>query len=70
MFEATGEPLRNPITGDVHKVRLQLPHGFEFLTCEFGSGSARAQPPLEVAWSGRHAHFAVLDLGPHGPIRH
>jgi hypothetical protein len=70
VFEARGEPMRDPFTGKPHRARLQLPHGFEFLTCEFGSGTAQAQRPAELGWSGSHAHFALLDLGPRGPIRH
>ncbi len=70
LFESKGEPIRNPVTNQVHRARLQLPHGFEFTTAEFASGTAKTKKPRALDWSGRHAHFAMLDLGPNGPIRH
>ena len=29
LLEATGEPIRNPVTGAEHRARIDLPHGFE-----------------------------------------
>jgi hypothetical protein len=29
----------------------------------------KAQGKVPLDWAGRHAHFAMLDLGPHGPNR-
>ena len=29
-----GEPIRNPITGAEHRVRIDLPHGFEYELAE------------------------------------
>jgi hypothetical protein len=70
VFEAIGEPIRNPVTGEPHRARVQLPHGFEFSTAEFASSTTKAKRPLALDWDGRHAHFAMLDLGPRGPHRH
>ena len=30
IIDARGEPIRNPVTGDEHRVRINLPHGFEY----------------------------------------
>ena len=37
-IDARGEPIRNPVTGEEHRARINLPHGFEYDTCEIGRG--------------------------------
>lgn len=39
IFELIGEPIKNPVTGDIHRARIDLPHGFEYRIAEMGSGS-------------------------------
>lgn len=65
MTTGTG-PIRNPVTGDEHRVRVVLPSGFEYLEAEFASGDTVATGPVNLEWSGRHAHLAMLDLSTHG----
>jgi hypothetical protein len=69
MFEATAGPIANPVTGAQHRATLSLPGGFEFQSAEFASSTARAQLPVVLQWEQRHAHLAMLDIGPRGPIR-
>jgi hypothetical protein len=69
LVEARGEPIRNPVTGAPHRVRVALPQGFEFSQAEFASGTARSGGPVALDWANRHAHFAMLDIGPTGPAR-
>ena len=33
VIETTGEPIRNPVTGAEHRVRIDLPHGFRVPRC-------------------------------------
>src|ERR1700730_7961773 len=42
IIETVAEPIRNPVTGAEHRVRIDLPHGFEFRIAEIGSGTTRA----------------------------
>ncbi len=65
----TSEPIRNPVTGVPHRARVALPHGFEFLEAEFGSSTTRASGAIAHDWAERHAHVAVIDIGPYGPTR-
>lgn len=65
----TSEPIRNQVTGAPHRARVTLPRGFEFLEAEFGSSTTRASGPIALDWAGRHAHVAVIDIGPYGPRR-
>lgn len=68
VIEASAGPIRNPVTGAPHRAKVVLPHGFEYLEAEFASGSAKATGAVKLDWSNRHAHFAMLHLGPTGII--
>lgn len=57
-IEASGEPLRNPVTGREHRARIHLPDGFEYDFCEVGSGTARTQGPVALVIEASHAQFA------------
>ena len=52
-----------------HRARVTLPHGFEYTEAEYGNSVARARGPLAFDWPRGHAHFAMLHLTPHGPVR-
>ena len=68
LVEAKAEPIRNPVTGAEHRAKVSLPHGFEYLEAEYASSTARTGAPIKNDWTGRHAHFCVLHLGPSGVI--
>lgn len=69
MIESSGEPIRNPVSGEDHRARIDLPHGFEYAVAEVATGrtSARAGVPMELEAS--HSHLSHLDIGPHGIFR-
>ena len=69
VVEAMGEPIRNPITGQPHRAKLSLPNGFEFRDAEFASSTVRAQGHVSLDWANRHAHLAMINIGPSGPVR-
>jgi hypothetical protein len=66
LMQTTTQPIRNPVTGDEHRVRVVLPSGFEYREAEFASGDTVATGPVSLEWTGRHAHVAMLDLSTHG----
>lgn len=67
---ATAEPIRNPVTGNQHRISVSLPAGFEFSEAEFASGSIRTeQSPIQLQWDQRHAHLNRLDITGKGPVR-
>jgi hypothetical protein len=68
LIEAKAEPIRNPVTGAPHRARVVLPHGFEYTEAEYASSNVKATGAVKLDWSGRHAHFCELHLGPHGII--
>jgi hypothetical protein len=69
LIEGEGRPITNPVTGAELDVTVQLPGGFEFLEAAFASSRVKAGGEVPLEWDKRHAHLAMLDLGPHGPIR-
>ena len=68
IVDAVGEPIKNLVTGVEQEARVVMPGGFEFLEAEFASSTVKAGGAVGLEWTKRHAHFAHLDLGPHGPI--
>ena len=70
VFSLVGEPIRNPVTGQEHRARIDLPHGFEYELAEVASGSSRSQGNLALDLQDSYAQFARLHLNNKGPIRH
>ena len=56
------------MTGDEHFARINLPHGFEYETCEVGRGWAQTQGPVDVQLHDSHAQFAMLHLTESGVV--
>ncbi len=69
LIEAEGEPITNPVTGAALDVTVEMPDGFEFHQARFASSTVKAEGLVPLAWEKRHAHLAMLDLGPYGPRR-
>lgn len=67
-IDARGEPIVNPVTGDAHRARINLPQGFEYDVCEVGRGWAKTQGPVDVQLSDSHAQFAELHLTESGVV--
>ncbi len=70
VFELSGEPIRNPVTGKEHRARIDLPHGFEYEIAEIGSASSRSRGNLAIELNNSYAQFADLHLNNKGPVRH
>jgi hypothetical protein len=69
LVEARGEPIRNPVTGNDHRARFDMPNGFEFRIAEAGRGWATTKGPIKLELADSHAHFANLHLCQTGVIR-
>ena len=69
MIEAEGEPIVNPVTGNPHRARIDLPQGFEYARAEVGRGRAKTSGPIELDLADSHAHFAPLRMNQSGVIR-
>jgi len=67
-IDARGEPIRNPVTGDEHRARINLPNGFEYDTCEVGRGWAGTEGPIAISLQDSHAQFARLHITESGVV--
>lgn len=70
LIEVAGEPIRNPVTGAEHRVRIDLPQGFEYELAEIGSATGRASGAVPLQLKDSYAQFAHLHMNNHGLIRH
>jgi hypothetical protein len=66
VIETNVEPIRNPVTGEPHRVRVVLPNGFEYREAEFASGGTTATAAINLALSRSHSHLAMLNLSTNG----
>lgn len=66
VLQASGEPIRSPIDGSPHRVRLSLPEGFEFHEAEVASGSYQTHSALKLQSKGSHSHLAHVHFTGHG----
>jgi hypothetical protein len=68
LIDSRGEPIRNPVTGELHRARISLPDGFEYTLAEIGSATFTSRGPIELAYVDRYAQFAHLHLNNHGVV--
>ena len=70
VFDLRAEPIRNPVTGEPHRVRIDLPNGFEFAIAEIGSGSTTSKGAVALPKiRDSYAQFCELHLSNRGVIR-
>ena len=68
VLEAVGEPIRNPVTGAEHRVRIDLPHGFEYRLAEIGSGTTKATGAIKMDLTSSYGQFARINLSHTGVV--
>jgi hypothetical protein len=68
ILEMAGEPIKNPVTGAEHRVRIDLPHGFEYRIAEIGSGTSRASGAIKIDLNNSYGQFAHLHLSNKGVV--
>jgi hypothetical protein len=68
VVESFGEPIKNPVTGLDHRVRIDLPNGFEFRLAEIGSGRTTASGQIKLDLENTYGQFARLHLSNKGVV--
>ena len=70
VVETTGEPIRNPVTGDEHRARIDLPNGFEYRVAEIGSGDTQtgSEAGVQLTLEKSYGQFAEIHLGHSGRL--
>ncbi|HEX2140104.1 MAG TPA: DUF1326 domain-containing protein [Woeseiaceae bacterium] len=69
LIEGRGEPIRNPVTGDEHRARIDLPNGFEYSVAEMGSATSKSTGPVKTSFENSYAQFAHIHLNNHGVVK-
>jgi hypothetical protein len=68
LIDSASAPIANPITGAPHRVKVQLPQGFEFLEAEFTAGQTKATGEIELDFDATHAHLARIHWSTRGVV--
>jgi hypothetical protein len=68
LIESYGEPIRNPVTGDEHRVRIDLPKGFEYRLAEIGSGRSTTTGKIQFDLKDTYGQFARIHLSHAGIV--
>ncbi len=69
VFETSAEPIRNRVTGNIHRARIDLPHGFEYELAEIASASTTTTGTIELDLKDSYGQFAELHLSNTGVVR-
>lgn len=69
-LQVQATPIRNSVTGEEHRARIELPNGFEYEIAEVGSGTGRSRGNVVMDLKDSYAQFAHLHMNNHGLVRH
>lgn len=69
LLESTLEPIKNPVTGAVHRARIDLPMGKEFNFAEVASGTSEAKGAIGLRFEKTHAHLVRNRMSSSGIAR-
>lgn len=67
-IETRGEPIMNPVTGAEHRVRIDMPNGFEYRLAEIGRGWSKTTGPMQLELADSYGQFAKLNLTQSGVV--
>lgn len=71
VFETLAEPIRNPVTGQTHRARINLPHGFEYRVAEIASGTTKTSGAVSLPNNNAtHAHICRVYMTGDGVVEH
>ena len=60
VLETTSEPIRNPVTGAPHRIRVNLPEGFEYQEAEIASATLKGTGEIKFDHTSRHSSLAAV----------
>lgn len=66
LLESSVEPIRNPVTGAPHRIRVVMPEGFEHIEGEVASATIHSSGPVRIDTRGSHSTLATVVQTPHG----
>jgi hypothetical protein len=69
VIETRGEPILNPVTGQDHRVRIDMISGFEYTLAEIGRGWSKTSLPIAYELTDSYGQFCELNLSQSGIVR-
>ena len=70
VFELNVEPIKNPVSDEPHRVRIDIPRGFEVTIAEMASVTVKTQGTIDLPNNnGTHSHICELHWNNSGIIR-
>ena len=69
VVEASGEPIKIPVTGVEHRVRIDQPQGFHYRMAEVGSSTTRATGAIKLDLKDSYGQFAHTHFSNKGVLK-
>jgi len=69
LIDTTGEPIKDIVTGQPHRVRIDLPNGFEYEIAEIGNASTKTGGKIPMHFENRYGQFHNLHMNNQGVVR-
>lgn len=66
VLETEVEPIRNPVTGEPHRIQVVMPEGFEHRAAEVASSNINSIGAIKFETSGAHSSLAHVVQTPQG----
>ena len=60
VLETEVEPIRNPVTGQPHRIQVVMPEGFEHRLAEIASSNIRSSGAIKFTTTGGHSSLAKV----------
>ena len=60
IMESEGRPIKSPVSGDEHRVRIDIPDGIEYRVAEIGSASTKAAGAIKLDLKDSYGQFNHL----------
>lgn len=61
VLETTSQPIRNPVTGAEHRIRIQIPEGFEHREGEVASAVTKGSGEIKFDIASGHSTLALVE---------
>jgi len=69
IFETVSEPIKNPVTGDDHRIQVHLPSGFEYFTAETANATVnKGLGEIQYDCPDSHSSLALVEHTNSGPV--
>jgi hypothetical protein len=68
ILETASQPIKNPVTGDPHRIQVHMPEGFEYYEAEIASAATVGTGDIKFDLTERHSSLAHVEHTPAGLV--